>query len=228
MQRPHSPRSGEWKALNFLQEEPRSSARKSLTNDSEAALADCHCQFALSLLRRKTRRKHRTCCTALDWKGTYRPTVLLSPSALTNDDPRVLLFHPTEDKHHETPDPRLRSSSTSGVTTTTADIITVRVLRCAALRSHRHQGCGCLQTPLAVSTSKNLRHITPAQRRQSSTYCPLLDPAPRPRPRDLMWSATQTPVSRRLHQLSSPGPAVTSTSHKERLFSLHHHTIEDS
>ncbi|KAF6833578.1 hypothetical protein CPLU01_05454 [Colletotrichum plurivorum] len=131
-------------AWNFLQEEPRSSARKSLTNGSEAALADCHCQFALPLPRRKTRRTHRTCWTVLDWKVfviSARRQLRSRPVTATRDcdcdcdcdhvNELLLLLLRTANCELRTAIRPTRS--TSGATTTTADIITVRVLRCAAL-----------------------------------------------------------------------------------------------
>ncbi|OHE90509.1 hypothetical protein CORC01_14197 [Colletotrichum orchidophilum] len=50
------------------------------------------------------------------------------------------------------------------------------------LAAEKHMGNGYLQTPLSPSTSQNLRHITPAQRRQSAIRPTTLYTSLSPRP----------------------------------------------
>ncbi|KXH63131.1 hypothetical protein CSAL01_08170 [Colletotrichum salicis] len=96
------------------------------------------------------------------------------------------------------------------------------------LAADKHKGNGFLHIPFTRSTSKNLRHITPAHRRQSAIRPTTKSTSLSPRPHVVRDANTGLETTAPTIESKRPSPVVTSTSHKERLFSPHQLTIGDS
>ncbi|KAI3551817.1 hypothetical protein CPAR01_12678 [Colletotrichum paranaense] len=96
------------------------------------------------------------------------------------------------------------------------------------LASDKHRDYGFLHIPFTPSTSKNVPHFTPAQRRQPAIRPATLSTTLSPRPHVVRDANTGLETTAPTIESKGPSPVVTSTSHKKRLFPLHQLTIGDS